>query len=205
MNLPPGFCCRFGCSHYAHLHPTRCLLPPPGKISAVPLPAEDRGKCAGTHTHSNVFLTVSFFPLYPLRAWITFSKRDSSEISTDPRRASSHIQLHSIPPLSSLSSGGHLPNRGNHLHDWQLVTHRPRLDPQPPRLQRWSLRPPLLPRSEKGGSSAFPFIRSQTLLIKLQCTDMMCCTGLRHLQFFPLREYHWRETFCSVSLFFLLL
>lgn len=62
-----------------------------------------------------------------------------------PRCASSHIRLHLIRlHLSlcvSLSSGDHLPSRGSHLHDWQLDTHRPRLGPQPPRLQRWSLSP----------------------------------------------------------------
>lgn len=133
----------------------------------------------------------------------------------------SHIQLHLIRLCLSPSSGDHLPHRGNRLHDWQLVTYCPRLDPQPPRLQRRSLRPlfspqicvkecskppsaPTLPHlfwfsSAFRGNRVhqlFPsFTKSQTLLVQPQCTDTICCTAQRHLQLFSLSEYHWRKTF----------
>lgn len=46
--LSSWFCCRFLCSHHAHLYPTCGLLPPPSKITAVSLPSENWGKCEET-------------------------------------------------------------------------------------------------------------------------------------------------------------
>lgn len=68
------FHCRFLCSHDAHLYPPGCLLHPPGKISAVPLPAENRGKCRNTHTlHQRLSHRIIFLPLSP-KGRITFWK-----------------------------------------------------------------------------------------------------------------------------------
>lgn len=115
--------CRFVCSHHAHFHPPGCLLPSPGQVTAHALPTEDRGKSA--------FLLGSlssrrYSDTHRWKAW-----RHQACVC---RRLGFFII-----PLSVFSLGGHFPSRGNHLHDRQLVAHRVRLDPQPPRLQRRSL------------------------------------------------------------------
>lgn len=207
------FNCRRLCSNNAHLHPTRCLLPAPGKVAAVALPTEDWGKCTETHSQSHTMLSaaVSLYWLSPCIHWGP-DECDLPEISTDPFFllciSSSWIPSCSVSLSLSLSSGSHLPGHGSHLHDWQLDAYRSWLDPQPPRL--WGT-----PLKHFSTVFSFPFRSAATSLTAPQQITCFpyplvsfissnryrtsgyrheCSTGLRHLQY-PPRKSHWRGSF----------
>lgn len=91
-----------------------------------------------TPTHSSCHIPH----IYPQISKMPLVEFERTPLS--PRCGSSHINF---PPYVSLISGDHLPYRRSHLHDQQPVTHRHGLDPQPLRLQRWSLSPLFPPQN----------------------------------------------------------
>ncbi|KAA8579936.1 hypothetical protein FQN60_005471, partial [Etheostoma spectabile] len=97
-----------------------------------------------------VTLTVPIV-LFPIRSSINtllFSSRDFSWLRhmliAAAILAFNNMLVIFVPTIRDIfgfigeSHGGRLPSCGNRLHVWQLVTHRPRLGAQPPRLQGWS-------------------------------------------------------------------